>query len=129
MDSELLKKLKELYAEDVENPMIQKMDETDIYPVSKREAVMIAGQSKNLKSDFCRQDDRNIGYIGFNSQDIELKEYNNEKYWHIKVKDADISWYDTDSDEYCDGFAQEDDLKKLQCLVNVQTGKYIYLYN
>lgn len=99
------------------------------FPLSKKSAFLIANKDCNLKTDFCKNDTRNISYLFFSNSKITSKTYNNESYWHIKITDGDISWASCDENynlEHYDGFFTANDLKKLQCLVNINTGEYKY---
>lgn len=105
---------------------LEDKQEDEIYKISRKDAFNVANKDENLKNDFCRQDSRNITNIVFNKFDIDLMDYNNEKYWHVKILDGEISWYDQKSNTSCDGEISKKDLEKLQCLVNVNTGDYLY---
>lgn len=94
-------------------------------PISEKDAFMIANLDENLKTDFCKNDNRNISYINFNNYNIDQITYNNELHWHIEITKGDISWID-DYETFSDGFLVDEDLKKLQCLININTGKYLY---
>lgn len=110
---------------------VYELDDSDEYPISQYKAFCIANQPQNLKSDYCKLDDRRITYIDFTHCKVELIDYNNEQYWHIKIINGDVSWVKFDDDDefnttFCDGPFLEDDFKKLQCLVNVNNGTYLY---
>lgn len=102
------------------------------YPIKKSQAVSIAMKDNTLKTDFCRNSDRHgISYLGFNYYDVKVVEKDNKTYWEFKVSDGDISWieYSDDGTTFCDGFFTKDDLKYLRCLIDVETGDYIYYPN
>lgn len=123
---ELLGYIKEAYDEGYEfKSKYDRLDNSDTYPITQGEAFRIADENQNLKTDFCRNDYRRITYLSLNNCKANLVNKNDEKYWHIQITDGDISWKDEDT--FCDGFLIDEDLKKLQCLVNVNTGEYIYL--
>lgn len=105
-----------------------KLDASDEYPISKFKAFKIANENPNLRADFCRNDERKISYLSFKDCEIKLKNYNNDSYWHIQITKGDISWIEYEDDFY-DGVLDADDCKKLQCLVNVNTGEYLYFSN
>ncbi len=100
------------------------------YPVTQRDAIKIADENENLKTDFVRNTYtyKNITWLSFNNYHVELKKVNERKYWNVQVKDADISYVinHIDGTEFCDGYVSNENLAKLNCLIDVQTGEYIY---
>lgn len=101
------------------------------YPISKATAIDIASENQNLKSDFLRNTTyRHVSWLSFNDFFVKLVEVNNRKYWNIQVCSADISHmyynYEEDSTYHSDGWVGEENLAKLSCLIDVQTGEYIY---
>lgn len=112
----------------VDSEKKEKVDENYDFTVSKNEAYEIASESNNLNSDFCKNDNRNITYLRFNSYDTNLFVIDNTKYWKVQIIAGDISWIEY-ADEFAtnyDGFLIEEDLEKLCCLINVETGEYKY---
>ena len=104
-------------------------DENLNYPISRCKAYHIANLNENLKTDYYRQCKKNITYMNFSSCSVNLIKYENEPYWEVQIEKGDVSWIEYPSDGYttfCDGFFIDEDLKKLRCLVNAYTGKYIY---
>ena len=106
--------------------IIQEPDEN--FNISKSDAFYIANQNENLKTDYYRRRKGNITYIGFNDKSIKLVSLNNKKYWQIQILDGEVSGIDYNGEyETCwDGFFSKSDLKKLRCLIDVDTGEYIY---
>lgn len=99
------------------------------YPIKKSKAISIAKRDNTLKTDFCRNTDRQgISYLGFYSYDINVVKKDNKTYWEFQVFDGDISWieFTDDNTTYYDGKLSDEDLKYLRCLIDVETGDYIY---
>ena len=92
-------------------------------------AIEIAKKNNTLKTDFCRNSDREgISYLSFNDYKTDLVNLNNKKYWQFQVLSGDISWISNKKNEtiYNDGWLGENDLKFLRCLIDVETGDYSY---
>ena len=110
----------------------EKLAEEDIkydFPIKKSQVAMIAKKSNTLKTDFCRNSDREgISYLSFNDYKIDLVNINNKKYWQFQVNSGDISWISNEKNEtiYNDGWLLGNDLNYLRCLVDTETGNYIY---
>lgn len=146
MSSKLMKKLHNLFLNNNdydEDDLLdvftldhtEKLDKSHEYPISKYEAFQIANQNGNLKTDFYKHTSERITYLYFSNCKIDLLKRNNKKYWHIKITDGDMSWITSKEDDdadvfsnltFCDGTFSKEDFDKLQCLVDVETGKYIY---
>lgn len=94
------------------------------FPITKNHAIDIAYRDENLKTDFFRRRRDYISYIGFKDNKTEVVEINNKKYWQVQILDGEISGIDGDC--LWDGDLDEKSLKKLRCLIDVETGKYIY---
>jgi len=111
---------------------IDKLDNSDKYPISEYKAFEIASEKRNLKNDYYKRDSRCITYIGFTDCTVDMITHNNENFWHVKITRGDVSWVENDDPDddfnqtFCDGHFIEDDFEKLQCLVNINTGEYIY---
>ena len=105
-------------------------DENYGLPISKGTAYEIATRNINLKSDFCRAKKYLYTYLGFKKVKIDLIELDNKKYWQIQVLAGDTagSDYDRKYDEvtYWDGVLADEDFPLLRCLVDAETGEYIY---
>ena len=117
---------KDLY--DIDNG--EDADENYGLPISKGTAYEIATRNINLKSDFCRAKKYLYTYLGFKKVKIDLIELDNKKYWQIQVLAGDTagSDYDRKYDEvtYWDGVLADEDFPLLRCLVDAETGEYIY---
>lgn len=99
------------------------------YPIKRSQAKEIANSSATLKSDFCANSQRNgISYLGFSTYSINIIEKDSKKYWQYEVLSGDISWIEHSKygETYCDGCFSENDLELLRCLIDVETGDYIY---
>ena len=111
----------------------KKDDNKYSYPILRSKAIDIARKNNTLKTDFCRNsNNKGISYLGFTTYDIKPVEKNNKTFWLFQVLDGDISWIEFDDDDnttYCDGKFSDDDLKYLRCLIDVETGDYIYYPN
>ncbi len=106
----------------------RQLDEKYNYPILRSEAFKIANRNQNLKSDFCRNDKRDISYLSFDKWDIDIKKIDDNTYWKVQILKGDISWIKNENKctTNFDGFLVEKDLKKLCCLINVETGEYKY---
>lgn len=110
----------------------EKEDANYSYPILRSKAINIAKENNTLKTDFCRNsNNKGISYLGFNTYKIEIIEKGNKIYWQFTVLDGHISWIEnTDSSTtYYDGKLSDNDLKYLRCLIDVNTGEYIYFPN
>ena len=99
------------------------------FPIKRSMAISIAQKNNTLKTDFCRNSDRKgISFLGFDNYTIDVIEKNEKKYWQFQVLSGDISWMDFEKNEtiYCDGKLVEDDFKFLRCLIDTESGDYIY---
>lgn len=110
----------------------EKLKEEDAkysFPILRSKALEIANRDENLKTDYCRNTKRgNISYIYFTDKKIEVVEIENKKYWQIQILDGDVSGMEVDKhgSYNWDGWLGDKDLNLLRCLVDVETGEYIY---
>lgn len=110
---------------------IDKLDKVSKYPISPYEAFKIAEHSNNLKSDYFRNANKYISYLDFSNCEVNLiDDTNGKKYWHVKITEGEFSSISTSEDDYSttfsDGYLDENDFKMLQCLIDVNTGEYIF---
>ena len=104
---------------------IDKLEKTSQYAISPYKAFKIAEQDNNLKTDFFRIDSRYISYLSFDDCKVELVDGdNNRKYYLINITKGEVSWIDGET--FYDGFLVDKDFDLLQCLIDVETGEYIY---
>ena len=134
----ILKKLAEEHPELVEKiaeenrKKSKKEAEEDLkynFPIKRSMAIKKKKKNNTLKTDFCRNSDRKgISFLGFDNYTIDVIEKNEKKYWQFQVLSGDISWMDFEKNEtiYCDGKLVEDDFKFLRCLIDTESGDYIY---
>lgn len=110
---------------------IDKLDKTSEYPISPYQAFKIAEQNNNLKSDYFRNTCKYISYLDFSNCKVDLVDGDNgRKYWFVKITEGEFSSISTSEDDsstiFSDGKLGNDDFKLLQCLIDVNTGEYIY---
>lgn len=119
---------------------IEQLDKSNIYPISQYQAFQIANKNCNLKTDYKKNADKCIVSLDFSDFKIDLINSNNKKkYWLIKITEGDYKYvtpyYDEEDDDddilfrsdvSAHRFLDKKDLKKLQCLIDVNTGEYIY---
>ena len=99
------------------------------FPIKRSMAIEISKKNNTLKTDFCMNSDREgISYLSFNDYKTDLVTLNNKKYWQFQVYSGDISWISNEKNEtiYNDGWLSDNDLNFLRCLVDTETGNYIY---
>lgn len=104
-------------------------DEKYDFPIKKSQAIEIAQRNENLKTDYIKNTNRGyITYLNFENKKVKIVKKNNKKYWQLQVISGDVSGIkvDTDGDIHWDGWLGKEDLKKLRCLIDVETGEYIY---
>lgn len=106
----------------------KKKDKKYNYPILRSQAFEIINRDENLKSDFVKDDERNITFISFEKWDTKLVNIDNKKYWQVQILRGDVSWvgYEDDSVTNYDGVFIENDLKRLRAIVDVETGEYKY---
>lgn len=109
----------------------KKLAKTSEYFISPYEAFKIAEKKYNLKTDFFRIADGYISYLDFTDCNVELVDGDNgKKYWLVKITESKFSSINSSEDDFSttfsDGYINKNDLKKLQCLIDVNTGEYIY---
>ena len=112
-----------------EQQRIEEEDSKYPYPIKKSKAEEIANRDDTLKTDFCRNSNRkSVTYLSFNDTSLEVIEKDGKKYWQYQVTEGDISWieFGKHGNTFCDGWLGGDDFKWLRCLIDVETGEYIY---
>ena len=103
---------------------VEFIPDNEDYKVSYLSALKIA--NKNLKDDFVKTYDGQVTNLSFEKYEVSQQDYEGDKYWYIKITKADISWYSDEDGALCDGELSGKELEKLQCMVNVNTGKYLH---
>ena len=99
------------------------------FPIKRSMAINIAQKNNTLKTDFCSNSDRKgISFLGFDNYTIDVIEKNEKNYWQFQVISGDISWmnFEKNGTIYCDGKLVDDDFKFLRCLIDAESGDYIY---
>ena len=106
-------------------PLIKPEQKTEYnYPISEDEALDIA--NNKLTKEYMKDWNEGIPtYVSlfFDIDNIVTKK--NRKYYHIKCTGGDISG--VDGGTLWDGEVSKTEAKKLQCLIDVENGKYIYI--
>lgn len=118
---------------------IEQLDKSSIYPISEYQAFQIANQNRNLKTDYKKNSGKYIVDLDFSDFKIKLVDGDNkQKYWLVTITEGDFTeappFHDYDADDRMlfyttvsrRGYFDKKDLKKLQCLIDVNTGEYIY---
>ena len=96
------------------------------YPVSEQEALSIADEK--LTKLYMKDWDGGIPtYVSLFLEIDSIVTKNNREYFYIKCTGGDISGMDGYT--LWDGEVSKESAKKLQCLVDVDNGKYIYIGN
>ena len=134
VESDNDKTFNQIIAERLINSTKEKNNKEDItkekkktkkYNISKEEAFNIASESRNLKTDFVKNSNRkNVTFLTFGDKEIKLVNIKNKKYWQIQILDGEISQMYNDT--FFDGFIKKEETKYLRCLVDANTGEYIY---
>lgn len=134
VESDNDKTFNQIIAERLINSTKEKNNKEDIkkekkktkkYNISKEEAFNIASESRNLKTDFVKNSNRkNVTFLTFGDKEIKIVNIKNKKYWQIQILDGEISQMYNDS--FFDGFIKKEETKYLRCLVDANTGEYIY---
>lgn len=102
------------------------------YKITEKEVEEIANQNDTLKTDFLRNSNRKgITYLKFEEYEIERVEVNSKRFYQFQVVKGKISWMESSdgNTSFYDGFFTEEDLKYLRCLIDKETGDYIYYPN
>ena len=134
VESDNDKTFNQIIAERLINSTKEKNNKEDIkkekkktkkYKIYKEEAFNIASESRNLKTDFVKNSNRkNVTFLTFGDKEIKIVNIKNKKYWQIQILDGEISQMYNDS--FFDGFIKKEETKYLRCLVDANTGEYIY---
>lgn len=98
------------------------------FKIKKNQAFNIADLDENLKSDYYKNTKRegNITLL-FNDNRVKLINLDGRKYWCVQILDADVNGitYVSEEEEDENRFSTED-MKILRCLIDVETGEYVY---
>ena len=112
------------------NSILKREREVDdsSFKIKKSQAFNIADLDENLKSDYYKNTKRegNITLL-FNDNRVKLINLDGRKYWCVQILDADVNGitYVSEEEEDENRFSTED-MKILRCLIDVETGEYVY---
>ena len=107
----------------------RKPEDSYHYPISQKEAFLIANYDENLKTDFCKLKKANITYLYFEKAKVVPVTLLEQTFWHVQILSGEISGMKSTKnyDYHWDGTFSKNDLKLLQCYIDVNTGEYFYL--
>lgn len=94
------------------------------YNIKYDDIINIVNNRLNLKTDFVRNYGKGITYISFDDYVVDLFNINAKKYYVVSVISGDISGMDDNM--MWDGKLDDEDLKLLRCLIDVENGEYRY---
>lgn len=104
------------------NSDVKKMEYN--FPISESEAISIA--DKKLTKVYMKNWTGGIPtYVSLFLEVVDVVNVKRHKFYYIKATGGDISG--VDDGVLWDGVISKNGCKKLQCLVDVNTGKYIYI--
>ena len=97
-------------------------------PVSERDAVRIAEADENLRSDFAKNSPDSPTSYSIRSEDVNTAIKDGKEYWLVQVTECMFGGCYEEGDALCfyDGEFNEEELDKLRCLIEKETGAYIY---
>lgn len=97
-------------------------------PVSERDAVKIAEADENLRSDFAKNSPDSPTSYSIRSETVNTAIKDGKEYWLVQVTECMFGGcYEVDGEEcYYDGYFNEEQLDNLRCLIEKETGAYIY---
>lgn len=97
-------------------------------PISKRDAVEIAEADENLRSDFAKNSPDSPTSYSIRSERVNTAIKDGKEYWLVQVTKCMFGGsYEVNGEEcYHDGYFNEEQLDKLRCLIDKETGAYIY---
>lgn len=110
----------------------EQTDDDSSFKIKKSQAFDIADLDNNLKKDYYKNTKRG-GKVEllFNDNRVNLIKLDGRNYWCVQILDADLyglqledSSLDDDDDD-ANLFTTED-MKILRCLIDVETGEYVY---
>ncbi len=100
------------------------------YKISVRKALNIANKDETLKTDlfkkYKQEKQEFITYLEFRDKKIDYIELNGRGYWQIQVTSGEIAGRGGKEDLRWHGRIDEETSKLLRCLIDVETGEYIY---
>ena len=104
------------------------------FKINKKMALRIALKTRNLLNSFCDITDNNYFSLEVFEKNVDYIEIEDKRYWLVQITKGMLHSVEThvvyDSFDDINEFFEKDidnyDRKYLKCLVNVDTGKYIY---
>ena len=101
------------------------------FKIKKSDAFNLAGVAEKLKADFLKNTKRvgEITSLYFHDKSTKLIKVNGRNYWCVQILDADIlenTDLDSQMDEERDMSFTTEDMLFLRCLIDVETGEYVY---
>ena len=124
-----LKNLREIFAldDDYDIPIKRETPKPKYnYKVTEYAAKDIA--KKKLTEIYLNSiDNNNITYLSLYIEIKDIVKRNNKEYYHLIATYGDISGFDKNT--LWDGELNKNDLQDLQCLIDVNTKKFIYIGN
>lgn len=97
-------------------------------PISESDAVKIAEAAENLRSDFAKNSPDSPTSYSIRSEDVNTAIKDGKEYWLVQVTECMFGGCYEEGDALCfyDGEFNEEQLDNLRCLIEKETGAYIY---
>ena len=97
-------------------------------PISKRDAVEIAEKEENLIADFIKNSPNSPKSFSIRAETVNTAIKDEKEYWLVQVTECMFGGcYEIKGEEcYYDGYFNEEQLDNLRCLIEKETGAYIY---
>ena len=112
------------------------IEEDDKYHfrINKKMALRIALKTRNLLNSFCDITDNHYFSLEVFEKNVDYIEIEDKRYWLVQIVSGKLHSvesyvvYDSfdDNNEFFEKEIDDNDRKYLKCLVNVDTGEYIY---
>lgn len=113
-----------LFPEPVEEDYKKKYE----LPISKRDAIEIAEKEENLIADFIKSSPNSSKSFSIRAETVNTAIKDGKEYWLVQVTECMFGGcYEIKGEEcYYDGYFNEEQLDNLRCLIEKETGAYIY---
>ena len=122
--------------EDVDKSDACYIEEDDKYHfrINKKMALRIALKTRNLLNSFCDITDNHYFSLEVFEKNVDYIEIEDKRYWLVQMISGKLHSVEThvvydsfdDINEFFEKEIDDNDRKYLKCLVNVDTGEYIY---
>ena len=104
------------------------------FRINKKMALRIALKTRNLLNSFCDITDNHYFSLEVFEKQVDYIEIEDKKYWLVQITKGMLHSVEThvvydsfdDINKFFKKEIDDNDRKYLKCLVNVDTGKYIY---